>query len=90
VSEQNLQKPDGRVARRRGAAFVLLKSPPSTANDPPGFFLRELQSLANSPDMGRVGGSQRLKRFIRRYKIATGMDRIAVVIRIPTRDIDDA
>ncbi len=90
VPEQNLQKPDGGITRRRGAALVFLKGSSSAADDPPRFFLGKLQSFADSLHMGRIGCSQRLERFIRCRKITAGVNGVAIVVRIPTRHIDNA
>jgi hypothetical protein len=84
---KNLDQADGSFAGLHCTTLILLERSPSTAEDPASFLLGQTQLLTNGLDPRRISHAQFTIGAFYSLQIFAGVDRIAIVLRIPTGDI---
>lgn len=84
---KNLNQANRGFAGLHCTTLILLERPAPTANDPASFLLGQTQLLTNGLDPRRIGRAQFAVSAFYCLQIFAGVDRIAIVLRIPAVDI---
>ena len=85
---KNLNQADGSFAGLHCTTLILLERSATTTDDPASFLLGQTQLLPNGLDPRRIGRAQFAVSAFYCLQIFAGVDRIAIVLRIPAVDID--
>lgn len=85
---KNLDQADGSFAGLHCTTLILLERSAPTADDPASFLLGQTQLLPNGLDPRRIIHAQFTVSAFYSLQIFAGVDRIAIVLRIPAVDID--
>lgn len=84
---KNLNQADRSFAGLHCTTLILLERPAPTAEDPASFLLGQTQLLTNGLDPRRISHPQFAIGAFYSLQIFAGVDRITIVLRIPTVDI---
>ena len=84
---KNLDQADGSLAGLHCTTLILLERSPSAAKDPASFLLGQIQLLTNGLDPRGISRAQFTASAFYSLQIFAGVDRIAIVLRIPAVDI---
>jgi hypothetical protein len=85
---KNLDQADGSFTGLHNATLILLERSTPTADNPASFFLGQAQLFTNGLDPRRISHAQFPIGAFYGLQIFAGVDRIAIVVRIPTCDIE--
>ena len=83
---KNLNQADGSFARLHCATLILLERSTPTADNPASFLLGQTQLLTNGLDPRCISRAQFMVSAFYSLQIFAGVNRIAIVLRIPTGD----
>ena len=83
---KNLHQADGSFAGLHCTTLIFLERSPSASNDPASFLLGQTQLLTNGLDPRSISHAQFVIGAFYSLQIFAGVDRIAIVLRIPTGD----